>query len=190
MFNIIDKSKNKSNLNDSLSSNDENDLDADIEKEKMNDKDLVAFRKKNNIVIPSKSSFELVNSLFNYNKNTNFKIFDYSKVLPEIISIQCAFRCFRARQKHLLLKYLITRIIMVQKIQRGLVTRRKFHRLKKCLELIIRIQSNFRKKFFFVTLKTILIQKTFRKHLAEKKYERKKKRKEESLINPFCEYYD
>ena len=79
---------------------------------------------------------------------------------------------------------------MVQKIQRGLVTRRKFHRLKKCLELIIRIQSNFRKKFFFVTLKTILIQKTFRKHLAEKKYERKKKRKEESLINPFCEYYD
>ena len=190
MFNIIDKSKNKSNLNDSLSSNDENDLDADIEKEKMNDKDLVAFRKKNNIVIPSKSSFELVNSLFNYNKNTNFKIFDYSKVLPEILSIQCAFRCFRARQKHLLLKYLITRIIMVQKIQRGLVTRRKFHRLKKCLELIIRIQSNFRKKFFSVTLKTILIQKTFRKHLAEKKYERKKKRKEESLINPFCEYYD
>ena len=191
MFNIIDKSKNKSNLNDSISSKEDNELDPDsIEKEKIKDKDLEAFRKKNNIVIPSRSSFELVNSLFNYNKNTNFKIFDYSKVLPEILSIQCAFRCFRARQKHLLLKYLITRIIMVQKIQRGLITRRKFHRLKKCLELIIRLQSNFRKRLYFVIKKTILIQNAFRKYLAERKYERKKRRKEESLTNPFCEYYD
>ena len=191
MFNIMDSSKNKSNLNDSLSSNDENDFDPFLNNpEKMNDKELAAFRKKNNIIIPSKNNFDLVNNLFTYNKNTNFKIFDYSKVLPEILSIQCAFRCYRARQKHLLLKYLISRIIMIQKIQRGSVTRQKFHRLKKCLELIIRLQSNFRKKFYFVTKKVITLQTAIRKYIAERKYERKKKRKEISLINPDDEYYD
>ena len=191
MFNIMDKSKNKGNLNDSISSNDDNDFDPYlINQEKMNDKELAAFRKKNNIVIPSKNNFDLVNNLFNYNKNTNFKIFDYSRVLPEILSIQCAFRCYRARQKHLLLKYLISRIVMIQKIQRGLITRNKFHRLKKCLELIIRLQSNFRRKLYFVTKRVILIQNAIRKYLAKSKYERKKKRKEESLINTDNEYFD
>ena len=191
MFNIMDKTKNKSNLNDSLSSNDEDDLDPFLGgQEKLNDKDLAAFRKKNNIIIPSKTSFDLVNSLFNYNKNTNFKIFDYSKVTPEILTIQCAFRCYRARQKHLLLKYLISRITMIQKVQRGSVTRKKYHRLKKCLELIIRLQSNFRKKLYFTIRKIILLQTAVRKFLAERKYERKKTRKENSLINPDDEYYD
>ena len=47
MFNIIDKSRNKSsNLNDSLTSNDENDIDIMNNNEKMSDKELAAFRKK------------------------------------------------------------------------------------------------------------------------------------------------
>ena len=191
MFNIMDKSKNRSKLNESISSNEEEDLDAFLSgQNKMNDKDLAAFRKKNNIIIPSKLNFDLVNNLFNYNKNTNFKIFDYSRVLPEILTIQCAFRCYQARQKHLLLKYLISRIIMIQKNLRGSATRKKFQRLKKCLCLIIRIQSNFRKKLYFVTKKIILIQTTLRKFIAEKKYERKRQRKENALINPDDEYYD
>jgi len=191
MFNIIDKSRNKSsNLNDSLTSNDENDIDIMNNNEKMSDKELAAFRKKNNIVIPSKNNFDMVNSLFNYNKNTNFKIFDYTKVLPEILSIQCAFRSYQARQKHLLLKYLISRITLIQKMIRGIITRQKFKRLKKCLDLIIRIQSNFRRKMYFTVLKVILIQKWIRKYFVRKKYLRKKQRKENSLINPDDEYYD
>ena len=132
----------------------------------------------------------MVNSLFNYNKNTNFKIFDYTKVLPEILSIQCAFRSYQARQKHLLLKYLISRITLIQKMIRGVITRQKFKRLKKCLDLIIRIQSNFRRKMYFTVLKVILIQKWIRKYFVRKKYLRKKQRKENSLINPDDEYYD
>ena len=192
MFNIMDKSRNnKTNLNESLSSNDEEDFDPFLNnKDKLNDKELAAFRKKNNIIIPSKTNFELVNSLFNYNKNTNFRIFDYSKVLPEILMIQCAYRCYQARQKHLLLKYLISRITMIQKTERGNITRKKYHRLKKCLELIIRLQSNFRKKLYFVVKRVITIQNCVRKFLAQRKYERKKKRKENSLINPDEEYFD
>ena len=65
MFNIMDKSRNnKTNLNESLSSNDEEDFDPFLNnKDKLNDKELAAFRKKNNIIIPSKTNFELVNTV-------------------------------------------------------------------------------------------------------------------------------
>ena len=75
-------------------------------KNNVNDKDLVQFRKKNNIIIPDKEKFNMVQGLFDFNKNTNFNIFDYSKVEPEILKIQCAYRVFKAKQKHLLLRYL------------------------------------------------------------------------------------
>ena len=191
MFNIMDKSRLKNNSGvDSISSNDENDLDQLAKESKMNEKELAAFRKKNNIVVPSKKSFDMVNSLFNYNKNTNFNIFDYSKLLPEIIMIQCAFRAYRARQKKLLLKYLMTRIMMIQKHVKGMQTRKKFKRLKKCLELIQRIQRCFKSRYRYVNRKAIKIQNAIRKSLAKDKYQRKKKRYENSLINPEDDYYD
>ena len=190
IFNIMDRSKSKGGP-DSVSSNDENDDINLLEKEKnMNNKELAAFRKKNNIVVPSKTNFDMVNSLFNYNKNTNFKIFDYSRLLPEIISIQCAFRSYQARQRKLLLKYLMTRIIMIQKYIRGMHTRNKFERLKKCLEFITRLQRAFRKRYKFVNKKATTIQNAVRQKLAKSKYERKKKRYENALNNPDEDYYD
>ena len=191
IFNIMDKSKTRSGSVDSISSNDENDDINLLKKEEMmNEKELSDFRKKNNIVVPSKKNFDMVNSLFNYNKNTNFNIFDYSKVLPEIISIQCAFRCYQARQKKLLLKYLITRIIMIQKYIRGMQTRNKFERLKQCLKFITKIQRAFRKRYKYVNKQATKIQNQIRKGLAKDKYYRKKKRYENSLINPEEDYYD
>jgi hypothetical protein len=191
MFNIMDKSKIKNNTSvDSISSNDENDLDQLALEGKMNEKELAAFRKKNNIVVPSKNNFDMVNSLFNYNKNTNFNIFDYSKLLPEIITIQCAFRAYQARQKKLLLKYLITRIMMLQKYIRGLETRKKFKRLKRCLELITRIQQCFKRRYKFVYKNATKIQGAIRTVLAKNKYQRKKQRYENSLVNPDEDYYD
>ena len=191
IFNIMDKSKPKGSSIDSISSNDENDDLEQLAKEsKMNEKELAAFRKKNNIVVPSKRNFDMVNSLFNYNKNTNFKIFDYSRLLPEIITIQCAFRSYRARQKKLLLKYLITRIIKIQKKIRGMQTRKKFERLKKCLEFITKLQRAFKRRYKYVNKKATIIQKAVRKTLSKAKYERKKKRYENSLINPDDDYYD
>ena len=190
VFNIMDKSKIKANSPDSISSNDENENDPMNQEDKLNDKELAAFRKKNNIVIPSKNNFNMVNNLFKFNKNTNFNIFDYSKVIPEIITIQCAFRSYQARQKKLLLKYLITRITKIQKYVRGMQTRKKFQRLKKCLELITRIQRAFRKRFKFVNDKATEIQSAFRKALAKDRYNRKKQRYDTSLADPEEEYYD
>ena len=191
MFNIMDKSRLKNNSAvDSISSNDDNDLDQLAKESRMNEKELAAFRKKNNIVVPSKNSFDLVNSLFNYNKNTNFKIFDYSKLLPEILMIQCAFRSYQARQKKLLLKYLITRIMMIQKYIKGMQTRKKFKRLKKCLDFIRTIQRCFKSRYKYVNKKALQIQNAIRQTLAKSKYQRKKKRYENSLINPEDDYYD
>ena len=191
MFNIMDKSKTRSGSVDSVSSNDEfDDINLLNKENKMSEKELADFRKKNNIVVPSKKNFDMVNSLFNYNKNTNFNIFDYSKLLPEIISIQCAFRSYQARQKKLLLKYLMTRIIMIQKYIRGLLTRNKFERLKQCLKFITKLQRAFRKRYKYVNEKATKIQNQIRKNIAKNKYDRKKKRYENSLINPEDDYYD
>ena len=191
IFNIMDKSKTRSGSVDSISSNDEiDDINLLNKENKMSEKELAAFRKKNNIVVPSKKNFDMVNSLFNYNKNTNFNIFDYSKLLPEIIRIQCAFRSYQARQKKLLLKYLMTRIIMIQKYIRGMHTRSKFERLKQCLKFITKIQSAFKKRYKYVNKKATTIQNAFRKNLAKNKYNRKKKRYEDSLNNPEEDYFD
>ena len=190
IFNIMDKSKTRGGSAESISSNDEDDINQLLKEKNMNEKELAAFRKKNNIVVPSKKNFNMVNSLFNYNKHTNFNIFDYSKLLPEIITIQCAYRSYLARQKKLLLKYLITRIVMIQKNIRGMQTRNKFERLKKCLELITRLQRAFRERFKYVNKQVIKIQNQFRKKMAKDKYDRKKKRYDNSLINPEEDYYD
>ena len=192
IFNIMDKSKIKTLLTDALSSNEE--MENPEEKNKadykvMNEKELEEFRKKNNIIIPSKNNFEMVNNIFNFNNHTNFKIFDYSKLIPEIIKIQCAFRCFHARQKKLFLKYVFSQINTVQKMVKGMQTRRKFKRLKKCLELILRIQRAFRKRFEFSVKQVIIIQSFIRRLLSKIKYQRKKKRFEESLKGKE-EYYD
>jgi hypothetical protein len=79
---------------------------------------------------------------------------------------------------------------MIQKYVRGMQTRKKFQRLKKCLELITRIQRAFRKRFKFVNDKATEIQSAFRKALAKDRYNRKKQRYDTSLVDPEEEYYD
>ena len=79
---------------------------------------------------------------------------------------------------------------MIQKYIRGMQTRKKFQRLKKCLELITRIQRAFRKRFKFVNDKATKIQSEFRKALAKDRYNRKKQRYDTSLVDPEEEYYD
>ncbi len=69
-------------------------------------------------------------------------------------------------------------------------TRKKFQRLKKCLELITRIQRAFRERFKYVNDEATKIQSQFRKALARDRYNRKKQRYDTSLVDPDEEYYD
>lgn len=150
-------------------------------KTNVNDKDLAQFRKKNNIIIPDKERFNMVQGLFDFNKNTNFNIFDYSKVEPEILTIQCAYRVFKAKQKHLLLRYLMMQISFIQAHVRGLLVRRKFERLKKCLMCISMIQRNYKKHYDYRSRKAIIIQKEARRILAHNKATRKLNRYKQCL---------
>lgn len=186
IFNVMEKTKSK-NLDYVASDEDAKDKEQTLDDTEENE--LKKFRKKNNIIIPNKGNFELVNSLFNFNKDTNFNVFDYSNVIPEIIMIQCAYRQFKAKQKRLLLKYVMTQIIKIQSAFRGLLTRQKFARLKRCLELILRIQRNWRERFEKVTKDVVKIQCAFRRFFIIKKAERKLERLRKCEEND-DEYFD
>ena len=151
--------------------------------------ELESYRKKNNIIIPNKKNFNMVSNLFDYNKNTNFNIFDYSKVLPEIITIQCAYRSFLAFKKKLFLKYIMKQIVLIQSIQRGNNTRKKCKRLLKCLKYIILIQRYFRNHLKKVCEKIIILQSFFRTKIAKNKAYRRTERMKYCLENGL-EYYD
>ena len=164
IFNIMDSSKSKEKVPDSISSGDEKEVDKfTLGKNEEEEKKYNEYKSNNNIILPSQKNFNMFNNLLNVNKKTNFKIFDYSKFLPEIIKIQCAFRSFCARQRKLYLKYLISRICTIQKFVKGMQTRHKFKRLQKCLKYIIKIQRTFRSWIKKLRNNVTKIQATFRK---------------------------
>ena len=161
----------------------------DFNLNQIDDNEIEKYRKKNNIIIPDKQNFDLLSGLFNYNKRTNFRIFDYSKVLPEIITIQSAWRSHKSKQKLLLLKYIISQIIKIQSFKRGFNTRKKFNKLKNCLKKVIIIQKVFRKRYKKVINSIIKIQSLYRKNKGKERVNRKLKR-----LNNYYEkgeeYYD
>lgn len=168
LYRILDKNTN--DILESMASQSDYSVE---EKKDFNDKDLAQFRKKNNIIIPDKDKFNMVQGLFNFNKNTNFNIFDYTKVEPDIIKIQCGYRVFKAKQKHLLLRYLMMQISYLQSQIRGFLTRKKFERLKTCLKCISLIQRAYKKHHDFRSEKATIIQKEARRKIAQNKAKRK-----------------
>ena len=190
LYKIMDKS-NPNDINDLIEqtdkSNEKDNLDNQI-----NDKELQKYRKKNNIIITNNMNFDLLNKLFNYDKNTNFKIFDYSKDINDIITIQCAYRKFKAYQKRLLLKYLISKIILLQSNIRGYLIIRKYKRLKKCLDSVLMIQRNFKSRFRRVNRKIRKIQANIRRMKIQKKVERKLIRYRKCIENDeeYCDTSD
>ncbi len=194
-INIIDNSNyfiSKYNLYKIIDKNNLEYLETKVDNSNLNqidDTEIEKYRKKNNIVIPDKQNFDLVSGLFNYNKRTNFRIFDYSKVLPEIITIQSTWRSYKSKQKLLLLKYVISQIIKIQSFKRGFNTRRKFNKLKNCLKKVLLIQKIFRKRYRKVINAIIKIQSLYRKIKGKERVNRKLKR-----LNNYYEkgeeYYD
>ena len=155
----------------------------------IDDAEIENYRRKNNIIIPNKQNFDLVSGLFNFNNKTNFNIFDYSNVQPEIIIIQSAWRAFKSKQKLFLLKYVISQIIKIQSFKRGMTTRSKFNKLKECLKKVILIQKIFRKRYNKVIKNIIRIQSIYRKIKGKKRVERKLNRLQ-NYYKTGEDYYD
>ena len=190
LYKILDKTNNN-DIENSIDSLIKNETEDENESQ-INDKELQKYRKKNNIIIPNNTNFNLLNNLFEYNKNTNFKIFDYSKDINDIITIQCAYRTYKSNQKTKLLRYIITNIILIQSHIRGYLIIRKYKRLKKCMDSILMIQRNFRIRFVRVLLKIIKIQSYFRRMRIQKKIKRKLIRYKQCIINDeeYCDTSD
>ena len=112
----------------------------------------------------------------------------YSKNINSIIKIQTHIRKMISKNKYILLKYIYSEIILIQKFIRGHLTRVKFRKFLDCLKKIKLIQRLYHQRHVLKVRCVTKIQKFWIKRLKIKKLKEKiiaKKRAKEK-----GEYYD
>ena len=89
------------------------------------------------------NNISLKNEIFTVNKNKNknrLKIYENEKNIEIIIKIKSHIRKLISKNKYIVLKYIYSKIIHIQKFIRGHLTRLKFKKFLDCLEKIKLIQ--------------------------------------------------
>ena len=112
----------------------------------------------------------------------------YAKNINNIIKIQAQIRKMISKNKYIILKYIYSEIILLQKFVRGHLTRVKFRKFLDCLEKIKLIQYMYHRRHVLKVRSATKIQEFWLKRLKIKKYKEKliaKKRAKEK-----GEYYD
>jgi len=110
---------------------------------------LKIFKKEHNILIPKTKQFDLIRSLLDYSQPKDYKIFDYSEVIPQIVTIQTFFRAMKSRKKYKIFRYIVKKLIRVQAQIKGMLIRKKFQKFLYCYNCIVFIQ-----RFYKMRLKT------------------------------------
>ena len=123
-----------------------------------------------------------------FNQKNLLKKDKKEKYIEDIIKIQSHIRKLISKNKYILLKYLYSQIILLQKMIRGFLTRRKFHIFLKCLKKIKLIQRIYHKRYIKKLRAATKIQDFYIRKLAQKKIKEKiiAKRKAEAK----GEYYN
>ena len=123
------------------------------------------------------------------NKKKSSKLQDhYSKNIDNIVKIQTYIRKMISKNKYILLKYIYSEIVLIQKFIRGHLTRVKFRKFLDCLKKIKLIQRLYHRRHVLKVHCVTKIQEFWTKRLKIKKLKEKviaKKRAKEK-----GEYYD
>jgi len=109
-----------------------------------NDKDNVIFEeyiKKNNIIVASNMNTFNVFKKVLVSDSENYDLFDYSEYSPFVCKIQACYKGYRARRKYKIYRYVVRKLILVQKYIRGWVIRMKFERFKRVTTCVTKIQT-------------------------------------------------
>ena len=106
-------------------------------------------------------------------KNTSFKLNEYSKHLDKIIKIQSQIRRIISRNKYILLKYIYSEIILMQRYIRGHLTRVKFRKFLDCLNKIKLIQQFYHRRHMLKVRYVTKIQEFWLRRLKMKKLKEK-----------------
>ena len=116
------------------------------------------------------------NSLYqkdSFNKNKLLRKDKNEKYIEDIIKIQSHIRKLISRNKYILLKYIYSQIMLLQKMIRGFLTRIKFHKFLKCLEQIKKIQGAYHKRYIKKITSATKIQDFYIRKLTQKKIKEK-----------------
>ena len=108
-----------------------------------------------------------------FNKNKLLKKDKNEKYLDNIIKIQSHIRKLISRNKYIILKYIYSEIILLQKMIRGYLTRIKFHKFLECLKQIKKIQRAYHKRYIRKIRAATKIQDFYIRKLSQKKIREK-----------------
>ena len=152
----------------------ENDSRDDIDLEELQ----LNFEKKDNMANIDDSSSIRTKRSYDKNKNKS-KLNKYTKNINSIIKIQSQVRRMISKEKYIILKYINSEIVLIEKFIRGHLTRVKFGKFLDCLNKIIRIQRMYHKRHILRNncvkkLQRFWIKKVKSRKLKEKIFSRKR----------------
>ena len=107
------------------------------------------------------------------NQNKLLKSNRKQKKLENIIKIQSHIRKMIAKNKYIILKYIYSQIILIQKIIRGYLTKMRFKKFLKCLSKIKKIQKMYHLRHIIRVKAATKIQEFYIKKLSQKKLKEK-----------------
>jgi hypothetical protein len=132
-----------------------------------------------NINIKEKDSISNDSSIIKTKKNIDkgkkksSKNQEYSNNLNYIIKIQSQVRRMISKNKYIILKYIYSEIILIQKFVRGHLTRVKFKKFLDCLQKIKTIQRLYHRRYSLKVKYAVRIQEFWLKRLKIKKFKEK-----------------
>lgn len=125
--------------------------------------------KKYNILEPTKQNLHIIKSMFDFQKQNKYHVFDYREYLKEIILIQRNVKGFLGRKQYLSLSYAIYNLVIIQKAFRGYYRRKKFAKFKVIIKKIIRIQRFIKQRHLIKYQSAVKLQCLFRSRKAKMK---------------------
>ena len=147
----------------------ENDIKDNIDLEQIQ----INLNKKEKDSILNDSSIIKTKKNIDKGKKKSSKMEEYSNNINYIIKIQSQVRRMISKNKYIILKYIYSEIILIQKFIRGHLTRVKFNKFLECLKKIKIIQRLYHRRYFLKVKYATRIQEFWLKRLKIKKYKEK-----------------
>ena len=158
-----------------LESDIKDDIDLDELQINNNKKEKEKEREKENISTTTINDSSIIKPKkpFSKSKSKSSRLNEYSKHINSIIKIQSYIRRMISKNKNIILKYIYSEIIFIQKFIRGHITRVKFKKFLDCLKKIKLIQRLYKRRHFLKVRSVTKIQDFWKKRLEAKKYKEK-----------------
>ena len=123
--------------------------------------------------ISENSDRNSLNEKNSINQNKLLKSNKKQKKLENIIKLQSHIRKMISKKKYVILKYIYSQIILIQKFIRGYLTRIKFKTFLKCLSKIKKLQKMYHRRHIIRVKAATKIQEFYIKKLSQKKLREK-----------------